>query len=504
MSERDFGRLSDEEFERFLMEGTSDIKVSEKVIKGVNPWKKSTDMIFAGLILQLFTLSFYYLDYLLPAAGMLLVLFGFRILSGENKWFRAGRAISFARCISWIISVISSCVLWLDRGVHEKFSLTMGYVNGALLMLIIGCIWGGFRQVQKKAGTPVHTLSLALLFFAYLLLIISARFLQEASLLVLILMAVFIGILICMRRIIREISASGYAVVPKLMKIPNFVLAAAFIILTVGGIIIGYTFFTSYPMDFEPVQAYAEGEVSDAKSQLLEKGFPEDVLKMMTDDDILRCKDSVRIVVQEPVTFENGERRWKDDLTLQTVMVQLQGDEETWKVIHGFWWNDALTGHQSDCVQFIPAYYDEGNYWAKSGEISGRVLYDKGDETFVSPYYSIEEGAIGKPAENNILYSFGGSGQGKKQVVAEFTLPAKAENCRGYIAYNTVNRGGAYIADSYFTYTHNGFTFPYKKASEYRWETTWISNDNTAIDQFWLVNADDIKRYDDRAYTIYE
>lgn len=503
MSERDFDRFSDEEFERFLQDEASGMNVTEKTVKSVNPWKKSTDMIFAGLILQLFTVNIYYLNHILPALGMLLVLFGFRVLSGENKWFMTGKITAYVKCASWIVNRFLDSTMWLDSNVEERFSMSMGYFNAILMLIIIGCLWGGFRLVQKKSNMPVHTLSFAVLFLAYFLLAIATFIVKDAVLLPLIFAVAFIVILVCIRKIFKKISVSGYAVDPKPVKIPNFVIVLILAVLTIGSMFIGNTFFTSYPMDFKSVESTINAEVESAKLQLLDKGFPEEVLVMMTDDDIMQCKNPVRVVVKESETFETDG--WQKNLRLQTIMVQLPNDEETWKIIHSFCWEKVLTKHHSDCIQFTPIYYNKENCWVKSGEISGRIFYNEGTKIFASEYYSIIEGAIGKSAKQNVFSDLWGSGEGKMQAVAEFTFPKDAENCRGYISYNAVNAGRAHIANSYFTYTHDDeFVYPYKKASDYRWESSTLSGKNTDSEVLIIATEKELGYYDYPKYIIYE
>ena len=52
------------------------------------PWRKSMGHVLLGMALCTLTLRFLWLDYLLPAIGMVLSLWGFRALRQENKWFQ--------------------------------------------------------------------------------------------------------------------------------------------------------------------------------------------------------------------------------------------------------------------------------------------------------------------------------------------------------------------------------------------------------------------------------
>lgn len=461
MSERDFDRFSDEEFERFLQDEASGMNVTEKTVKSVNPWKKSTDMIFAGLILQLFGIGIFYLNYILPLVGSLLVTIGFRMLSNENKWFKSGFVASLLRTTAQVACLILESALISNQSLQTFFSLPWTLINAVLILATVGCLWGGFRCVQKKAGVPIRTKSLGALFFIYLLMPILSLINIYFAFLLILLPAVFIIILVCFRRIIKDISASGYSIYPKAVKFPNWAIVTIFMTVAVVGVLIGNFFFTSYPMAYQPVEVYQDEESVSIKKQLVQMNFPEQFIDDLTETDLKECANPVRIVVSEPKgSFEADN--WRKDIYFQYVFVQVEDGKETWKIFCFYNWLHSPATYRADQIYIEPVYGKKMLVdWEKTGEISGRVLCEKDDITYSSPYYLIEENVIWGRDEQNPVNSIT-LGQEKCSIWGRMSFLMGSENCRGYISYkvrlnsklDTTKMGMRY---GYF----GGFIYPY-------------------------------------------
>lgn len=59
-------------------------------------------------------------------------------------------------------------------------------------------------------------------------------------------------------------------------------------------------------------------------------------------------------------------------------------------IFHHFLWNTAPPFHGTAAIQLWPVYQSD-ELWSAAGEVAGRVLYDRGGETFWAPYRSLEE-----------------------------------------------------------------------------------------------------------------
>ena len=118
------------------------------------------------------------------------------------------------------------------------------------------------------------------------------------------------------------------------------------------GCTLGYLFGSSYRMDWQPVDTSEQAQTETIRQQLLDLGFPEDVLNDLTPEDIAACDGALRVVsVTEDHPFNDGRtvsHKQSDgeggvvsvldtvydvkELRLTSVGVQLPGAQETWRV----------------------------------------------------------------------------------------------------------------------------------------------------------------------------
>lgn len=466
MSERDFDRISDEEFERFLQQEASGINVSERIVKSVNPWKKSTNMIFAGLILQLFGIGIFYLNYILPFVGGLLITIGFRMLSNENKWFRVGFVFSILHSISQAVCLIFESTLIMNQSLQTIFSWSWCLINGVLTLCTIGCLWGGFSYTQKEAGVPVHTKSLGVLFFIHLVTPLLSFIHIYLNFLLILLPVMLIIIVVCFRRIINDISASGYAIYPKAVKIPNWVIVTIFMTITFTDVLIGNFFFTSYPMDYQAVEVCEDGASVLVKEQLMQMNFPEQFISDLTQDDLKECANPIRVVVSE-----RENKAWLGGFYLQYVFVQTEAENEKWKIFCFYNWTQPPAIYRTDCIYIEPVYNTSNHVnWEKIGEISGRVLCEKDEKTYASTYYSLEENVMGQEEERNPIYS-ALDVSARQSVLGRMSFLMGSENCRGYVSYKVQLNSDLGPTKMHVCYSHsNGFVYPYDETYKRLWE----------------------------------
>ena len=72
------------------------------------------DRASTGLALTTVTLNFLGLNYILPAAGAILLLLGFRALRGENAWFRGCWTITIIRTAYLFASLILNATVYQE------------------------------------------------------------------------------------------------------------------------------------------------------------------------------------------------------------------------------------------------------------------------------------------------------------------------------------------------------------------------------------------------------
>lgn len=77
-------------------------------------------------------------------------------------------------------------------------------------------------------------------------------------------------------------------------------------------------------------------------------------------------------------------------LCITGVRVKLTGEPAGWMIFHHSLWNTAPPFHGTAAIQLWPVYQSD-ELWSAAGEVAGRVLYDRGGETFRASYHSLEE-----------------------------------------------------------------------------------------------------------------
>lgn len=64
--------------------------------------------------------------------------------------------------------------------------------------------------------------------------------------------------------------------------------------------------------------------------------------------------------------------------------------EEQWKVIHHFLWNEDPGFRGTEALQLYPVYREWNGGWIGEGELTGQVLYDKKGTSYAADYASME------------------------------------------------------------------------------------------------------------------
>lgn len=443
MSDRDWHSMDEREFETMLENSVPELPPDD-VVTEVTPWKKATNRVLAGMALCAITLNFLCLDYILPAIGMVLALLGFRALRRENGWFRACflmAAVRAAYCFAVLVLnafIARSAVLALP-----VFS-ALSAAGPLLLLAECFCLWRGFRAVQRKAGFPPRAGSLIALMIWYALVCLLGLLQYQGLVMGVIMLAAYILVIRGIYKLAQAMDEAGYAVRAAPVRIPDRRAAQIIAAVLAVGILCGYLFGGSYPMDWEAVSPSEHVPVEETKARLAELGFPETVLDDLTPEDIAACDGALQVVVDVTDTEVDGS---ETELRCTGVAVRVPGQRESWVIFHHFLWLADPGFYGTESIQLWPVYRDIPEGWAAAGEVTGRVLYDRDGETFAAPYYSLS-------SETFTYDSLFWDRQTSTDVFANFSMPRKGENCRGYLAYPMAVVQEGYIIDSWINYTH--------------------------------------------------
>jgi len=490
MCDRPWETMTDADFEAMLARSVPDVP-PEEIVADVTPWRRAMNRILFGMALCAITLNFLCLNYILPAIGTVLLLLGFRTLRRENRWLGGCFAVTVIRAAYFFATLILNTTILQSAVFTPAVTTTLTVTNAVLLLALYFCFWRGLLAVQKKAGLPAQAGGALALIVWYALVCVLAA-VQYGGWVVPIAMLIGYGfILRSLCRLSGALDEAGYAIAPGPVRVTDrclvLVLAAALGI----GCTLGYLFGSSYRMDWQPVDTPKQVQTEAIRQQLLDLGFPENVLDDLTPEDIAACDGALRVVaVTEDHPFNDGRtvsHKESDgeggvvsvldtvydvkELRLTSVGVQLPGAQETWRVYHHFLWTTDPGFCGTEVLQIWPADENMQDGWRFAGDVTGRVLYDRDGQTFTASYHT-----LGRQTYTADSVFFGQ--RTNSDLFAPFSMPRHAESARGYVAYSAAAVQSGCLLNSWINYTHqqSWLQYPVVTAQTHRMTCTQSSS----------------------------
>ena len=449
--------MTDKEFDLFL-EDAMDAPPPAELSDEFTPWRGAMNRILWGTVWTTITLNFLYLDVILAAVGHVMQLLGFRALRQENNWFRLGYGLSCLRLSWWILNFAIHCTIY--SGVSEVEGI-LSVVNYGMLIpgfLLLLALRNGIRTVQQKVGLPPHGGNGILICFCLMVFFATA---QLGGIAAWGLMIVYVCILRNLFTLSRELDEAGYAVSPAPVRFSDSAVKRVCTAVILLVLVTGFCCFSSYRMDWQPIAVSHSGEVIAVRQELLALGFPEHILDDLTEEDLLSCQGAKRMVMdveEHPVNKgrEVGEQTSmglhlytvydRKELRITGIALELPGERECWKIIHHFQWVIDPGFRGTEVLHLWPAYRkDEG--WRSGSELSGQVLYTHKGESYAAPYHSLGQETY---TQDTIFWGQ----QTSTDVFAEFSLPSRGENHRGYVSYTIEERQDGWSIDAWINYVH--------------------------------------------------
>ena len=457
--------FNDECYERIFIDNP-DLSV-ESVVKNVTPWTEAIKKVFVGMILRNIKLEFLLLDEILPLIGTILVVMGLSSLKKENKWFRTCYVLSLIETACHIVSLGIKATIYnntiTDSAPWMLFLLFWVAVSFSLLF----CLWKAICQVQVKAGLQPHCKSLIVLMFWSALIVFLSFYKTVSWLTGVILLVSYIAIIVCFVKTTKEIGVAGYVITPAPVNRMNALLPVLLSCFMVVIPVFTYTLYGQYEMNWtEVAEAGSSSKVTDIKENLLELGFPQDVLNDLSDDDILMCKDAVYVSTETRDFTHEGLFNSNDaKLILSNVAIKLS--DGNWEIFQHFRWEGNRVFYGTELMSLWPAYYKD--YSARNSEFRGALLCDMEGKSFEADYVTLTEETY---VSNSIFFGK----QEETSIFGEFSLPRNGKNCRGYIAYgvDVYNTGRIFNIVTDYRYP-NYPCFPVLTAKEYGKSGAWES-----------------------------
>lgn len=446
-------------------------------------WSQTLSTLFVGTVFTLFSVPFYFLDYILPMVGYPMLLSSLRTLKQENDFFKTCYLLVFVRFLLFFKKLILSATLLRSNysdffSSIELYSTLFGYI---LVIFFLYKLRTALLFTQAKVGTSHKLKSITLINAGYIIglfLLLFLRVLPEDKLLLLSILIILVLLCsifsFCMffffYRELKPFHAMGDFVELRESKISNRTFVRSVVALMLVAPLLAHHFFHVHPMNWTEQNAEQKtgelpaSELEQAKQireRLSEKGFPSEVLQEISNEDILACKDAVKVASQknedDAVYFRDTEK-----LKFYSVIVELPKQRPgvfRYKVFHYFAWSEPHNYCGSECVVGIPG----GTRRLSTGEEGGKLMYSEHQHSYSAPFYQIEKLEFDK-----LKFSKHAKKTFQEKYLASFSLQ-NYERASGYLTYlvDDYNIDEDYFeAEGIYVYQRSSFVFPLISAKE--------------------------------------
>lgn len=461
-------------FDALLTEGADALPPAPDV----SPWRGAMSCIVWGIALKTLTLQLLYLDDILPTLGCILLVLGFRTLRQENGALRWAYGLSIAAAVMRSAAMVLAA-LPVDVG------RTFGYADSALMLGMLIALWRGMTGVSRAAGAekPSAPAAGALAAF-YAVLILLAFIGLEGWLLVLPVLAVYLVILRNLVKLFRSLENTGYAIHAAPVHLPAAAVLWGYLGLTLAAVVLAMLLGQRYPMDWQ-VRDDAPQDAA-IRAELLELGFPQDVLDDLTAEEVARMSGARAVFVNEDKLYnqtkyreivmehylgedplrvlrydrtittkhDDGTRSYTyvyrafDTLeqTMTSVAVELVGadGEKHYIVIHHLYYDTQPSSRYTEGMTVWPVWKMESS-WRPGTLCSGRVLCTRRGTAQTAALH-------GLAYDDRQVTGFFGTDR-RASFDAQWTRPSGAGDVRMYMLYDAFCGDDAWVLTSYGNYT---------------------------------------------------
>ena len=461
-------------FDALLTEGADALPPAPDV----SPWRGAMSCIVWGIALKTLTLQLLYLNDILPTLGCILLVLGFRTLRQENEALRWAYGLSIAAAVMRSAAMVLAA-LPVDVG------RTFGCADSALMLGMLIALWRGMTGVSRAAGAekPSAPAAGALAAF-YAVLILLAFIGLEGWLLVLPVLAVYLVILRNLVKLFRSLENTGYAIHAAPVHLPAAAVLWGYLGLTLAAVVLAMLLGQRYPMDWQ-VRDDAPQDAA-IRAELLELGFPQDVLDDLTAEEVARMSGARAVFVNEDKLYnqtkyreivmehylgedplrvlrydrtittkhDDGTRSYTyvyrafDTLeqTMTSVAVELAGadGEKHYIVIHHLYYDTQPSFRYTEGMTVWPVWKMESS-WRPGTLCSGRVLCTRRGTAQTAALH-------GLAYDDRQVTGFFGTDR-RASFDAQWTRPSGAGDVRMYMLYDAFCGDDAWVLTSYGNYT---------------------------------------------------
>lgn len=424
--------MSEHEYDLLLAEAAGELPPPPE--EQAEPWSRAMKYILWGLALVTFRLELVYLQFILPCVGSVLVFLGFRSLRRSARGFAIAYAASIVLLIMRALGIAAGAVRPEYFGALGYFTSAAGIVLNFTLLL--GLRSGIRTAFSATSGEGPRGLSLwpaaayaGVIVIALLETLVPARSDGNALPRMLSAAALYIALLVLLRRQGRALAGRGYRIAPVPVRLSARAVFALYALviaaLLVPALLLGPRLKSAEAEPFETA------ETAQARAELVELGMPEWLAGSLTEAELALCKGATE--VKGVVTDENtAETPDTERLELGVWAVYL-ADGRT-RFYSAFRWLEPPRFNLQEALRAEP----DGN--EAVSDFAACLLYTKDGEELAAPL----EVSLGGGLKAEELGEFGlfwnehsleKLGHTQYEPYVEFSIPFGAEDVHGWLAY---------------------------------------------------------------------
>lgn len=379
----------------------------------INPFRGAVSKVITGMVLTTITLEFLYLNYILPTIGIMLIYLGMRTLRDGNLWFRIGWLAALGKLgvvtlhlllqVTPYISLMDGWGLWVSQGIH---------------ILFLFCLGKGIQKAGLDAGLEHPKMATWPVILWQLVLIVLALGKVSGWAVMILMIYAWVKMIQKISHCADDLETVGYGVPVKPVWFSAKPLLLTYLVLLLAAMI-GVSLLVNYtPVDAEAVNtSHVIGESEEAEEirrELVEAGFPEEVLSGILDEDLL----DISSVAAVDSLFENHNTSNTELMDGWSVSVLTEDGR-----MKTFIWFEYADGRHAGLVDSVKVQYEEKEI---NSQPKGRILYEKKGKTYAADL-AMEETVS--------RYLWFGDINTSGYYITKYSFPFMADNPRGYFTY---------------------------------------------------------------------
>ena len=443
------------------------------------PWQHLAGKLVWGVILSTITLNFLYLDVILPAIGIILLVQAFRPLRKENGWLGLCHGLAWTLCAARLCTLAVEGTLLPETEVFASLERPVGLVIVAVWLALYFSLWRGLLGIARRAGQEKPSApgaAMLLVWYGALTALALTGAEQVSGFAFILILLLYFLVLRSLLKTLRFFEENGYVLQPLQPRVSDGRLTAAWLAAVAAVIALALTFGTRYSMDWQVRSADEQAGHEEIVENLRTLGLPEDMAADLTSEELAALAGAQRVLlgVGDTFTTDDGGK-----LLCRSAAIQLPG-EERWVTLQHFLWLEMPRHRGTEALQAIllhEQYVPNGLVYFRADETLPprvRLLYEEGEDIFTNSPELV-------PMSTTSWF-----GDEYTARYAAWSLPRQGNRARGYLLY------GVYRCDevSMVTntdYIHNQrFVYPALSARQYSVNGFWGEDPKFRTMQYYL------------------